>query len=334
MQDGSLLRVVARALREPVLSAKAELSARAELSAKALATRVGLGLAASGFALAGARWLGSRHANGKQSARPEVSMYTPEGAPEAIKVLTYNVIWTITDFTEHPGCSGSPTCLQRVCKFIDSNAGDCDFIGIQEYSDTENLQKLSSKLNRMSHTHFGYTGDLKKFGPVTFYDTKYKLDDEHSRLKFWFGTVGRGIQISFFRGNLCVINVHPGHRKGENKIHTFDRHLKKHLDTYAKEDREEYVKKLREYDIIMLGDMNDDATNFRSIEVDGTQRSLSGRTLVATCCGDEETLTGKGHRIAYDHVLCTGNLVGTSEVLVTEDLHSDHYPVIATLRRQ
>ena len=277
MQDGSLLRVVARALRDPVLSA------RAELSAKALATRVGVGLAASGFALAGARWLASRHANGQQSARPEVSMYTPEGAPEAIKVLTYNVIHTITDFTMHPGCSASPTCLQRVCKFIDSQAHECDFIGIQEYSDTANLQKFSTKLTRMSHTHGDYTGDLKKFGPVTFYDTKYKLDEEHSLLKFWFGHVGRGIQISFFQGNLCVINVHPGHHKWNN-VHTFDGHLKKHLDTCAKGEREEYVKKLREYDIIMLGDMNDDATNFRSIEVDGTQRSLSGRTLVATCC--------------------------------------------------
>lgn len=255
-----------------------------------------------------------------------------------VSVLTYNVIHSIRNTMSHPRCKASPTCLENVCGFIDENAKHCDFIGIQEFSNRETLRKHSKKLSGMKDSHVFHTGKLQEIGPITFYDSgKYQLDDEHSWLKFDFGGLWRGIQINFFKGKLCVINVHAGHgtnRAGKpNSLDTFGMYLEKHLRSKYVDGPDHYVKKLQEYDIIMMGDMNNSAEKFTSFTVRGIKRNLSGRTTDPTCCLDESTLWGRATK-AWDHILCTEKLTGKREVHSGLTLHSDHYPVIATLRRE
>lgn len=389
-RKGNVLRAVTRPrLREP--------RGEEAVSAEAIAAGVGLGILASGAALAGVGWLASRHAkNNGDSDRQDTQTNTlyshPDTRPESknedssvprpeskhedplvpesavkkrhpialsvkpepqrpartkrrrvqISVLTYNVIHTLTNLNMCRSRRDRPaTCLERVCTFIDENAKHCDFIGIQEFSNRETLRKHSKKLRGMSDSHVFYTGkleELKEIGPVTFYDhTKYVLDDDHSWLKFGFGGLGRGIQINFFKGNLCVINVHAGHGTNEagkeNTLDTFGMYLEEHLRSTYVDGPDIYVKKLQEYDIIMMGDMNNTAVEFTSFTVRGITRILSGRTTEPTCCLGKKTLRGSA-TYAWDHILCTEKLTGKREVHSGLTLHSDHYPVIATLRRE
>jgi hypothetical protein len=175
-----------------------------------------------------------------------------------------------------------------VCRFIDREARDCDFIGIQEYIQIGKLIGYSKKLRSMGHSHTEYkhkhNEHLLTWGPITFYDKeKYELDEECGYMKLGFMKgLGRGIQINFFNKWLCVINVHAGHKKKDgtgNGIDTFE----KSLDWYFKSKycstkcKETYITKLKEYELIMLGDMNDEIPNDFSFQVDGKTRRLVQR---------------------------------------------------------
>jgi hypothetical protein len=259
---------------------------------------------------------------------------------DRIVVLTYNVLYEIGDPVKHEitQCAND-ACVKNVCRFIDREANDCDFIGIQEYIKIDELIGYSKKLGSMGHSHTEYKHNEKllEYGPITFYDKeKYKLDEECGHMKLGFlGRLGRGIQINFFNERLCVINVHAGHKKKDgtgNGIDTFEKSLDLYLKGKycSKKCKETYIRKLKEYEIIMLGDMNDGIPNDFSFKVDGKTRSLVGRTRESTCCGDKQKMDGDNTNSgAYDHILSTFPNQQKTKTTVYTGLrrHSDHNPV-------
>ena len=186
----------------------------------------------------------------------------------------------------------------------------------------------------MSDTHDLVPEKNKKYGPITFYDkTKYKLDQTCNTMKFGFAypQLGRGIQINFFNGDLCIINVHAGHNTNNN-IDTFDEYLEDFLNQYSKKCRNEFIQKLQTYKIIMLGDMNSNIKHFNHITIDGVKRELHGRTLKITCCGDVKIMDGNNNNHgAYDHILSSFSKSFVTKVYEGLEFHSDHNPVICTL---
>lgn len=260
---------------------------------------------------------------------------------DPIVVLTYNVLYKIGDPVTHKikPCDND-ACVKNVCGFIDREAKDCDFIGIQEYIKIDKLTRYSEKLRSMGHSHTEYKRNkhLLRYGPITFYDKeKYELDEECGHMKLGFmESLGRGIQINFFNKWLCVINVHAGHKKDGKGIDTFE----KSLDLYLKgkycstKCKETYIRKLKEYEIIMMGDMNDEIPNDFSFKVDGKTRSLVGRTRERTCCGNEKKMDGDNTNSgAYDHILSTFSNQQKTRTKVYTGLkrQSDHNPVKSSI---
>ena len=249
-----------------------------------------------------------------------------------IKVLTYNVLHEISRI---PACK-EDICIKNICSFIDKNVKDFDFIGIQEYSDIRKMRVYSKELYKMSVTHDEVPEHLKKYGPVTFYDNKkYKLDNSCNTMKFGFsGNLGRGIQINFFNNDLCVINLHAGHDPKKDKINMFDKSLQDYLEsTYCdKKCKNTFIRKLQNYKIIMIGDMNDSLTVFTTITIADRKRELYGRTTEPTCCEGKKTMNGKNvENGAYDHILSTFAKKFFVKVYRPMELHSDHDPVTSTL---
>ncbi|NDC40556.1 MAG: endonuclease/exonuclease/phosphatase family protein [Chitinophagia bacterium] len=284
---------------------------------------------------------GSESKSKSTGSKPSVQSTQWNSSFHTIVVLTYNVLHEIGNPTKIEQCAND-ACIQNVCKFIDSKASECDFIGIQEYVDINKLTKYSETLRTMGHSHTDYKGNkhLLRYGPITFYDkAKYTPDAECSHMKFGFlRRLGRGIQINFFNECLCVINVHAGHkhRKPYNHIGTFEKSLKEHLDSTfcSAKCKQKFIEKLRNYAIIMLGDMNDRMQNDFSFTVNGKMRYLSGRTIEGTCCGDKKKMDGNNETFgAYDHILSTFSDPQKTITKVYAGLkyHSDHNPVKSTL---
>ena len=267
----------------------------------------------------------------------EQKYYEEKGNEVVIKVLTYNVAHEIGK-SEHI-CYEDDKCLKNVCRFIQDEATDCDFIGIQEYSNIPKLQKYCQKLKSMSNSHEHYPDYIKKYGPITFYNQeKYKLDKDCYTMKFGFNKqLGRGIQINFFNNNLCVINVHAGHRTKDknskelkNDITTFDMSLEQFLESdISQKCKDEFILKLQTYNIIMFGDMNSDIRNFDHITIYGQKRKLYGRTLEPTCCLNVQTMDDYIQKTPYDHILSTFS-EGNKKIVKGLKFHSDHNPVIST----
>ena len=300
----------------------------------------GSGSSSSSSSSSSSKVTGSKSKSKSTGSRPSVpSTQVPAETKghSTIVVLTYNVLYEIGDPTKCIKPCEHEACVQNVCMFIDKEAKDCDFIGIQEYIHIDKLTKYSRKLRIMGHSHTEYKGNLAhllRYGPITFYDKdKYKPDEECSHMKTGFmKRLGRGIQINFFSKWLCVINVHAGHKRNGNGIDTFERSLNEYLNgNYCSADcKQKFIRKLKEYEIIMLGDMNDEMVNDFSFKVDGTERRLVGRTTERTCCGDKQKLDGNNKSMgAYDHILSTFSDPQKTKTQVHTGLkhHSDHSPV-------
>jgi hypothetical protein len=157
-------------------------------------------------------------------------------------------------------------------------------------------------------------------------------------MKFGFNKqLGRGIQINFFNNNLCVINVHAGHRTKDknskelkNDITTFDMSLEQFLESdISQKCKDEFILKLQTYNIIMFGDMNSDIRNFDHITIYGQKRKLYGRTLEPTCCLNVQTMDDYIQKTPYDHILSTFS-EGNKKIVKGLKFHSDHNPVIST----
>lgn len=117
-----------------------------------------------------------------------------------------------------------------------------------------------------------------------------------------------------------------------NGIDTFEESLDLYFtgEYCSTKCKETYISKLKQYDIIMMGDMNDEIPNDFSFKVDGTTRTLVGRTRERTCCGDKKKMDGDNTNSgAYDHILSTfPNQQQTKTTVYTgRRRQSDHNPV-------
>ena len=149
---------------------------------------------------------------------------------------------------------------------------------------------------------------------------------------------GRPFMILFLTGTgsepnekICIINVHPDH---DGDIYNFDTYLKKKLLKY--ENYEDYLQKLQSYNIIMMGDFNDNIAMKKTFAVfkDDFFKNPSGRKLYGinkdkTCCSG--SLVGKYVMSkAYDHILSTSKKIETNVHNVKKA--SDHMPIIAMIQ--
>lgn len=216
------------------------------------------------------------------------------------------------------------TCLKNVSDFIESN-GPYDFVGLQEATNWKIIQKITPKLQKMAP--ISYKEDLDEI--VTFYDQdKYQLDIDQYLFQGHMIDKNRPFIILFFKQRICVINLHAGHysyRSHTNDIYNLDYYLKRSLieNKFSKI----YLKKLKTYDIIMMGDFNDSLKNNSQFNVLG--RSLYGINKKETCCSNN--LAPRKHHKALDHILSTCQNIKT--VVLPNDFASDHLPIISNLSK-
>jgi hypothetical protein len=240
---------------------------------------------------------------------------------QKIKVLSYNVMWeAMTGRVEH--CQNGD-CLRNVSNFVKNNA-PYDFLLIQEASNWKTI---------IGHLDMKYIVD--KIGPeeiITLWDKyTYELDDENYYL---FGrlaliqTDNRPIQILFFKQNICLINLHADH---DFSVGKFDQCVKNMISGFDLTIQEEFLQKIKTYDIIMGGDFNNDLVRSTTFFVDPYfniqgGRNLYGKTLNKTCCGLFEERNGR----IFDHILFTIQ-GGKTKIGLPVKPASDHYPIISFL---
>ena len=269
--------------------------------------------------------------------------------PNEIKVLSYNIAWEAMTVGMScpldvlPNNSTQTQCLNNVSRFIETN-GPYDFIGLQE-STNFNLIKVTANLQNYRFIfHRERNEEI-----VTFYDPKYSLDDTLSMIGGNIGRVGRGppddhlplgtkeegrpILILFFKNNLCVINMHASHK---NDINNFLQRLDEILNLWAySPDKEAYLTKLRTYNLIIMGDLNNELVPNQFLTNTINQiffdRQINGHNITdKTCCDTTLRDPTKVYRNRFDHILTTYPTIN-SQVYKPGILHSDHLPVIAVI---
>src|SRR5271154_750528 len=245
-------------------------------------------------------------------------------------VLSYNVYYMSTLGT-HPLCqqkmqTNLNICMSNIIQAIDAN-GPYDFVGLQEATNWDIIQNNSLQLKNMKHVFYNPGGE----DMITFYDAKYQLDDTSDQITGNMADTGRPFIVLFFKGNLCVINLHAGHA---GDIYKFDDYLEKTLRraTYSP-SMSDYLLKLQTYDIIMMGDCNDplsisntfDILNNPFFKISGG-RKLYGINKTPTWGRIIIKSTDK-MSVAYDHILSTNQNISTQVLPI---LHaSDHFPIMA-----
>ena len=269
--------------------------------------------------------------------------------PNEIKVLTYNIAWEA--MTVGMSCQldvppNNPTqtqCLNNVSRFIETN-GPYDFIGLQESTNFNLIQATANLQNYRFISHIEQNEEI-----VTFYDPKYSLDDTYSIIGGNIGRIGRGppddrlplgikeegrpILILFFKNNLCVISMHASHR---NDINNFLQRLDEILNLRAySADKEVYLTKLRTYNLIIMGDLNNELipNEFLTNTINQIffNRQINGHNITEkTCCDTTFRDPIKVYRNRFDHILTTYPTIN-SQVYRLGILHSDHLPVIAII---
>ena len=254
---------------------------------------------------------------------------------EEINILSYNICYQCMlkkkEGTVKYLCDNS--CKQNITSFINSELQnkDFDFIGLQEASGYDYIIKNSPKLQTMNFEHYkpGFE-DM-----ILFYNkTKYILDKNYM-VKSWMHDTGRPFMILFFNDNICVINIHAGHR---DDITRFDDHLQntckglKHNSVVIGKEAE-ILAKIKTYNIICMGDFNKSITpGFRILN-----RPLYGPTATTTCC-DSVNLFIKNYNInsgeyigSYDQILTSWNDANSTIVHNPPPPASDHLPVSRTV---
>lgn len=101
--------------------------------------------------------------------------------------------------------------------------------------------------------------------------------------------------------------------------------IKKKLDQIK---RDEITTKLKTYDIILIGDMNNPLNTIPKFWT----REFYGKTTEVTCCTNSN-LIQTGHDKVADHILYTKPNKHMTKVYRPGDYHSDHLPVIAEITR-
>lgn len=259
-----------------------------------------------------------------------------------IKILSYNIWWkAMTPKGNIAQClpliNKQTSCLHNIVEFIDNNEY-FDFVGLQEATNWKLIQKSSTVLSKMNA--IGYNPNHEDI--VIFYDkNKYELDDNDNCITGHMKTNGRPFMILFLtikkksnpddNQNICIINAHSDHN---GDIYEFDFYLKNILIKYKNYDN--YLEKFKTYNIIMMGDFNDDLNKKKSFVIftDDFFKIPNGRKLYGTnkeksCCSG--SLVGKYIMSkAYDHILSTSNRIITQVHNVKRA--SDHMPIIATIQ--
>ena len=276
-----------------------------------------------------------------------------------IKVLSYNISFQamlgIQETSVSVACpmQGSHTqCLINVADFIESN-GPFDFVGLQEATNWKDIISQSPMLGNMTHINNRPScEDL-----TTFYNRdKYQLDSGINKIHSFMETHGRPFTILFFKQKICLINMHPDHvgdfykleqylidTLNDNRTTTIKgttipskkfsvNNVQRKLD---QSEIDEIALKLSTYEIIMMGDMNDQLGGHSSIRlfphfVKPNGRVLYGINKTGSCC-DSYLQTKLGSvGLAYDHILSTSNNIKT-QVYNTKLPASDHLPIIANI---
>ncbi len=254
---------------------------------------------------------------------------------QEINVLSYNICYQCMENKKEGTVSYlcDDTCKINITKFIDSELKkkDYHFIGLQEASKYNYIIQNSPKLLTMNFEHYRpYLEDI-----ILFYDeTKYKLERNYM-VKSWMKDTGRPFMILFFNDNICVINIHAGHK---NDITQIDKHLQdtlhglKHNSVVIGKEAE-ILEKIKTYNIICMGDFNKSITpGFRILN-----RLLYGPTVSTTCC-DSINLFIKSYNInsgeyvgSYDQILTSWNDANSTIVHNPPPPASDHLPVSRTV---
>lgn len=212
-----------------------------------------------------------------------------------MKVLTWNVHWKAMLGRM------DKDAVENMDNFI-AKTKPYDIICFQEAVNCDAFNSISS------YTMLTHSIDNNVI--VTLYDqNKYTLN------KVIRGTMednNRLFMICFFNRRLAVINIHAGHKKDYAKL---EEYISKVI---GPRDR----RRLKYYDIILLGDFNENVTSMTLFD-----RELSGTKTEPTCC-----YTYKGSffsRYIFDHILSTVPVKDT--LLHDVPRASDHKPVTATI---
>lgn len=257
-----------------------------------------------------------------------------------MKVLSYNIFYKtmmiVNDEPLHPKCGpivdGSSNCLKNVSNFIEEN-GPYDFVCLQEATNWQIIQKITPYLRKM--IPISYQISMEEI--VTFYHEKYTLDAGQNKILGYMDNINRLFIILFFDNNLCLVNLHAGHN---HDIYHFDTHLERILkENYDKKTIQKYLTKLKSYDIVMVGDFNEnihDPFIILKNEFFGIPngRKMYGINHASSCCNYQ--LLPISYPLnkpikSYDQIISTIPNV-KSQVWQIPDA-SDHMPIIAIIQK-
>ncbi len=261
-----------------------------------------------------------------------------------IKILSYNVCYEAM-MGKHKKCktqiNNNNICLNNLATFIKTN-NPFDFVGLQEATNYENIVKVADLTNM---------GSVIKETPehmITLYNKdKYTLEF------FMIGGMSdstviikpgaRPFTMLFFTQQVCVFNMHGSHNnpKFGYSFFNFNEYLKTQLKDH--EHKKEIVEKLKKYDIILMGDLNnkiegnvnyspsDNSYLFlKDQELVPNGRRLYGVTKENTCCDNNLKPIHNNVTFIADHILSTFKNI-KNQVPNPISPASDHLPIIATI---
>lgn len=231
-----------------------------------------------------------------------------------MRLLTYNVFWKALDIDQDicPKKNNQTKCSINIAKFIDQTA-PYDFISLQEAYRWQKIRDYSDVLKSMESINHV----LDKEEIVTFYQKKYVLDDIQPVVYGQMVDKNRPLMIIFFKQKIALINLHAGHR---NDIKKLDQYISKTIGSSNLLKR-----RLKTYDIIVMGDMNSTLNQKFSI----CKRPLYGINRIPTCC--DSSLHAHKLTVPFDHILSTNDQIVSQVHHLTNA--SDHLPVTAQIKQ-
>ena len=277
-------------------------------------------------------------------------------------VLSYNI--SFEAMTNNPGGSAGvlgakclpvapksrlTICAKNMAEMIDhipSSLGmsNFDFVGMQEASRWDEMQKVSKTLSALTP----YGSQYGRSEMVTFYDSsKYQLDkDVHSGFEY-----DRPLQILVLsnindKGGVIVINAHcPHHLPNSYKDYTFTEFAK---HTSSELAQLSLTADEKSYRIVAVGDFNEtcwdriksklEPKHFKPFEGAGVDTEISIKDTPFTCCQGNGVWENSSGKMIYgwrggDYIFDSQQAADAQvpSVYPTDKLLSDHLPVIAIL---
>jgi len=264
-----------------------------------------------------------------------------------VKVLSYNIFFkAMVSDPIYENCGPIindnkynikyTNCLKNVSNFAEANK-PYDFVDLQEATNWRILQKITPTLSEMHAV--SHKPGLDEI--VTFYSSKYQLDDSEYEIAGFLEDKNRPFLILFFKNNICIINIHAGHKKD---IYKFDYYLK-HFLSSDKNSEKIFLAKFKTYDIIMVGDLNDnllpkksnsteDISKFKILSNKiffNNERILYSINHKPTCC--DRTLAATKQNITFDHILSTLPPIQNISTVFPVKRASDHIPIISIITK-